>query len=463
MPSDLPKFSPPHLLVRPSMLPFALLLAVATILLQSRPAVANVAPISGFRVPIRRIPRLRPSLSTGNVLTTDVAINNRNEFTYLVSVSVGGQELSVILDTGSSDFWVVSAQCSTSDCNGITKYIADRSSSLTLSDKNFKLSYLTGSVTVFGTVVTFTCFSIAYSTPALANRTQGLDLSSAGNSGILGLSFSSIAAISLADGNTLLDNIFSNFDEPDRFFAFKLGRGSGPDDVTSSFTIGELDETISSDLASFSFTTVSKAGADSFNYWKLPLQSLTIDNTTFSLSPSLVPGSKSPVAVLDTGTTLILGPTRDVEAFWRSADQDATRRNDMSGLWEIRCDRGISVSFSLGEKGNERAFPIDPGDINWEEGGSEAGWCIGGIQANDGVNSGDWLLGDVFLRNVYVTHHSANSTHQPLIGLLSMTDPLISMSQFRKERGPEQSQSTTPWTRQHIHKEASPMNVLVCN
>lgn len=90
--------------------------------------------------------------------------------------------------------------------------------------------------------------------------------------------------------------------------------------------------------------------------------------------------------MLDTGTTLILGPTRDVEAFWHALDQDgATRKNTRSRLWEIRCDRGVSVSFVLGESGSEQAFAVDPRDINWEEGGSEDGWCMGGIQANDGV------------------------------------------------------------------------------
>ncbi|KAG5653269.1 hypothetical protein H0H81_001429 [Sphagnurus paluster] len=318
-----------------------------------------------------------------------------NGFSNLLVSSVGGQEFSVILDTGSSDL------------------------------------------------------------------TQGLGLANNANSGILGLCFPAIAAISLTDGNTILDNILSNFDEPNRFFAFKLGRGSGPDDSTSSFTFGDIDRNITCDLESFLFTPVSKAGTDSYDYWKLHLQSLTVDNVTLPISPSLVPGAKFPVAVLDTGTTLILGPTRDVETFWNTVDQNGTRMNDMTGLWEVRCERGVSVNFLIGETGRERPFPIDPGDINWAEGGSEDGWCIGGIQANDGVNSGDWLLGDVFLRNVYVTHHVANTTHPPLIGLLGMTDTSESMAQFRMERGPEESHTTRHWTRKHVPQAASPMTGLV--
>jgi hypothetical protein len=253
----------------------------------------------------------------------------------------------------------------------------------------------------------------------LANETAGLGLSTTGHSGILGFSFPSIAAISLSYGDTLLGNIMSSLDEPSRFFAFKLGRASDSGNG-SSFSIGQLDPAITNDIAKFSFTPVSRAGADMFNYWKLPLRHLTVDSAVFALSSSLVPDAESPIAVLDTGTTLILGPSADVNAFWHAVSQEgATRKNKQTGMWEVRCDLGIAMAFVLGEAGSEREYPVDPEDINWIEGGSVDGWCMGGIQANDRasiifplrcclheadssidlqVNSGDWLLGDAFLR-----------------------------------------------------------------
>lgn len=218
---------------------------------------------------------------------------------------------------------------------------------------------------------------------ALANKTVGLGLSTTGHSGILGFSFPSIAAISLAYGDTLLENILSSFDEPSRFFAFKLGRASDTDDG-SSFSIGQLDPTITNDISKFSFTPVSKAGADMYNYWKLPLQYVTIDSAVFSLSSSLIPGAETPIAVLDTGTTLILGPSTDVDAFWHAVGHEgATRKNIQTSMWEVRCDRGVAVGFILGGGGSEREYSVDPADISWAEGGSVDGWCMGGIQAND--------------------------------------------------------------------------------
>ncbi|KAJ7273216.1 hypothetical protein C8J57DRAFT_1317179, partial [Mycena rebaudengoi] len=66
-----------------------------------------------------------------------------------------------------------------------------------------------------------------------------------------------------------------------------------------------------------------------------------------------------------------------------------------------------------------REYLIDPADLAWEEEEGADGWCTGGVQANDGVNAGDWLLGDVFLRNVYTKH----CTTPPQIGLLNLTNP----------------------------------------
>lgn len=72
------------------------------------------------------------------------------------------------------------------------------------------------------------------------------------------------------------------------------------------------------------------------------------------------------------------------------------------------------------------------------------------------VNSGDWLLGDVFLRvshdalchpahsdhvllcsvqNVYVVHRGTTSSQPPLIGLLSLTDPQTALMDFQSVRG----------------------------
>ena len=247
----------------------------------------------------------------------------------------------------------------------------------------------------------------------MANHTQNLHLSTNGNSGIFGLGFPSIATIVTANSASLLSSLFNYLDEDNRFFALALGRVSG-NDPTSSFSIGELDPTISNSFQDFFFLPVLKAGADAYDYWKIPLLYITINSTILPLSPSLIPNSPHPIAVLDSGTTLVLGPTIDVKAFWEAIDStgDVARLNSMSGMWEVRCEKAISVSFAFGSEDNAREFPVHPEDLNWDTGGGE--WCMGGVQANDKVSYYSHRAGTIFI--IPLTHRST-----PEIGSLAMS------------------------------------------
>ncbi|KAH9946219.1 aspartic peptidase domain-containing protein [Epithele typhae] len=278
---------------------------------------------------------------------------------------IGGQAFSLLLDTGSSDLWVVSSDCISEECAGVRKY--NRTSSLTLTDQPFHLDYLAGNVTglVGADTARLGDFEVSEQTFAMANSTNGLGLSDTGNSGILGLAFPAEASIPDTIGRTIADNLFSGLNDDSQ---------------------------------------VARQGRP------------------------------SPIAVLDTGTTLILGPTADVARFWASVG--GARQSERG--WEIPCTRGVSVSFALGEGDQQTAYAVDPADMSWAaEGSVDLGdWCLGGVQANDGVNfAADWLLGDTFLRNVYATHHVATGSRPPAIGLRGLTDPPAAQAAFVARRG----------------------------
>ncbi|KAF8919297.1 aspartic peptidase domain-containing protein [Mucidula mucida] len=321
------------------------------------------------------------------------------------------------------------------------------SSTVILSDTSFEVDYLLGSVTgsVACDTIILGSYELSCQVFGMTNQTTGLNLASNGNAGILGMAFPSVAAIQSSDGATILANMFNYLDDASRFFAFKLGRQSGSDS-TSSFSVGKLDSNFAHDFSDFFFSPVLKAGADAYDYWKLPIQYITINSTILHISPSLIKDSPNAIAVMDTGTTLILGPSADVTAFWKTINSGAgevARKNPVTDMWEIKCEKAVSVAFALGVGANMKEFPIHPEDVNWAAGGNGTGWCVGGVQANDKVNSGDWLLGDVFLRNVYASHHGDNSTHPPMIGLRSMTDASRALDEFRKNRGLDLSPVST--------------------
>ena len=220
---------------------------------------------------------------------------------------------------------------------------------------------------------------------ALVNQTTGLYLSDTGHSGILGLAFDSQASIQLTTGQPLLKNLASHLPEESRYFAVGLTRS----DSGSSFTIGELDPAYANFTEEFNWSDVYvNPGNDRlYDYWKVPLTGISINGTFLEpLGESKVVGSPTPIAVLDTGTTLMLGPTMDVQYFWKTVGGS---RQNSDGQWQVLCNRGVVVKITLGGNGTESEYVMHPSDVNWMDGGKEEDesgkWCIGGVQANDDV------------------------------------------------------------------------------
>ncbi|KAL5529282.1 hypothetical protein ACEPAG_5267 [Sanghuangporus baumii] len=395
---------------------------------------------AGFTVPLSRVPKMQLILaaSTGQKESNEVQLRNADEYAYLVPLSVGGQSFQTIFDTGSSDLWIVSSACTDIDCQQIRKY--NPTASLTPSNASFGLNYLTGKVTgaVAYETVSFGPYMVFAQVLALANSTANMGLSSTGVSGVLGLAFPEEAAISRMIGRTLLENIFASINPEDRFFSYKLDT----DAFSSSFSIGQIDPRYADRLSDVAYSPVFNSKDGEYDYWKLPLLSLSINSVSkpFTLSPSKVHASDSPIAVLDSGTTLILGPTHDVDNFWTVVG--GARKNE-DGRWQVRCDHAVTVGFLLGNDSSRKEITLDPSDVSWMPPGGLPvdGWCLGGIQSNDRVFSADWLLGDIFLRNAYVIHNAATESSPPLIGLLGTTNDTQTHEQFEMVRGNDSSAS----------------------
>ncbi|KAG6334552.1 hypothetical protein ID866_4528, partial [Astraeus odoratus] len=344
-----------------------------------------------------------------------------------------------MLDTGSSDLWVASTECNDADCRAVPRYSPAASHTLRVSGKPFQLDYVRGSVT--GTVGTETItLQLISQTFAVAKHTNELYLNHTNSSGVLGLSFPSVAAIPSKWGVTVLQTLFGQLSESHRFFAFNLGRVSPLPDLSRhpSFTVGDLDPSVTNDTSQMSFFPVFRSYDTPYDFWKVPIYAITLNSFTLPLSPSRVPGAKYPIGLLDTGTTFMIGPSADVEAFWNAVGTgDSVRYNAEVQLWQVRCNRAVDVRVKLSKGRDATEFAIHPADISWDGDSQLHDWCDGGLQAGDAMSSSDWILGDTFLRNVYALHHGATSKSGPVIGLLNLTDPQLAMSDFLISRGPD--------------------------
>jgi len=130
-----------------------------------------------------------------------------------------------------------------------------------------------------------------------------------------------------------------------------------------------------------------------YDYWKVPLDGIIVNQTPIKLSKSKITSSRAPIAVFDTGTSLILGPTPDVEAIYSSLSVGNPSKNT-AGQWTVDCLLAIDLLLIIGG----RPYPIHPLDLAWDKISDSQGRCFGGIQANDGVLSGDFLFGDTAMR-----------------------------------------------------------------
>jgi hypothetical protein len=214
-----------------------------------------------------------------------------------------------------------------------------------------------------------------------------MQLTGTGASGIIGFSFSAGAKIPSSQGNPILQNLLGSIDESSRYFSFHLGRDEPEIATPSILTVGTLNSALAMDMSNFSFTPVSKAGANDYLYWKLPLLSMTINSTSLPLTASRISGATYPLAVLDSGTTLILGPKVDVDRLWQSLGPSTARKNLDTQAWEVKCNKAVVLGLTLGEDGNGKEYTLDPSDVSWYESSSSDGWCLSGIQSNDNVGS----------------------------------------------------------------------------
>jgi len=104
------------------------------------------------------------------------------------------------------------------------------------------------------------------------------------------------------------------------------------------------------------------------------------------------PDGSPTTAIIDSGTSLITGPKREIAALARSV---GAKRN-IAGEYMIDCDKAADIPdvvFTI--DGEEYSIP-GPSTVI-ESGGT----CIFGFMGMDFPGGPDWILGDVFMREYY--------------------------------------------------------------
>lgn len=324
---------------------------------------------------------------------TNDLVNHNQDSSYFGSLAIGtpAEAFNVILDTGSADLWVASSACSTG-CNGIKSFNATSSSSFSNLSLPFDITYGSGRAQGYlaQDTVQMAGFSVANQDFGVVS-TVSAGLLSSPVSGLLGLAFKSIASShSTPLWQTLVES--GAWDQPVMSFylsRFINGTHSKPQEPGGRFTMGFMDQSLYTGQVEFVDIPDGQDG-----YWILPLTGVNVNGQTVQL-----PGSaQSSYSAIDTGTTLIGGPSNVIKEIFANIPGSAPGTGDYQGYYTYPCDQQIQLSLSFG---SGAAWPINPTDFMLTQLSSKQ--CVGALFSLDstGNNGPAWIMGDTFLKNVY--------------------------------------------------------------
>jgi len=176
-------------------------------------------------------------------------------------------------------------------------------------------------------------------------------------------------------------------------------------------TLGGANSTLyQGDMDFQTFTDPAKGGS----FWLQTIAGITVNGKTVGLISS---GS----AAIDTGTTLIGGPTQDVTAFW-AAVPGAIAAPGNPGMFAFPCTTNLNVTISFGGP----SWPISPADMNIGPLDTARKMCLGaifdlGTGSNISPQSGNpnWVVGDAFLKNTYSCFRNSKP---PAVGFAQLSD-----------------------------------------
>jgi len=308
-------------------------------------------------------------------------VNNFNtQYSGEIEVGAPPQKIRVIFDTGSSNLWVPSgrkleeAQMLSSHQGFFTK----ESETFHFHNQEFNIAYGSGPVAGWycGDSIQIGDLKLPNFTFAIVDNFQGLGSIYTQNSssfdGILGLGFGSL---SVGQIPTVMKELNASGMLREPVFGFYLG-----EDENGQFVLGGVDP--EHYVGDFTFVPVTSPA-----YWEIALDEIKISSGSPSSWSMTLSASKS--VIVDSGTSLLIGPEAEVQAI--AAILGAQK---VKNLYVIDClDTSPTIAFTLGG----RDYSIQGKELILQQSGD---WCVIGLQATKSAQH--WILGDVFMRKYYV-------------------------------------------------------------
>ncbi|KAI9508925.1 aspartic peptidase A1 [Russula earlei] len=310
-----------------------------------------------------------------------IPLTNYLNAQYYTEISLGTppQTFKVILDTGSSNLWVPSTQCTSIACFLHTKFDSNASSTHKKNGSAFEIKYGSGSMEGFisrdylrigDLTVKDQLFAEAVKEPGLAFAFGKFD-------GILGLAYDTISVNRIPPPFYEMINQ-GLVDKP--VFSFRIGSS---EDDGGEVVFGGIDH--SAYTGHITYVPVRRRA-----YWEIELEKVGFGDEELDL--------ENTGAAIDTGTSLIVVPTDIAEML--NAQIGAKR--SWNGQYIVDCSKVPHLpELSLYFDGE--AYPLKGSDYVLEVQGT----CISSFTPMDIQLPGGgalWIIGDVFLRRYYTVY-----------------------------------------------------------
>ncbi|KAK3985578.1 acid protease [Cladorrhinum sp. PSN332] len=302
---------------------------------------------------------------------------NGPDYSYFIKVRLGSGQLPfyMLLDTGAANSWIMGSECTEDACLMHNRFNASESKTWQTSKAPFYISYGTGYLT--GTV--------GNDTAIFAGRTFDLQFGVANHTAEDFRHFAFDGILGLAMSNSVTGTFMLSLKQKKVFenvmFGISLNRDSdGVND--GQITFGGVDK--AKYTGDITYTNVPEAEKKR-GEWTIPM-----DGAGANGKSANVVGR---VAAIDSGTSMIFTPPEDSDALFKNIPGAVANNSKGYQEYIVPCNTKVPIELTF----SGVTYEISSKDWLGPEFEGECRARIYGYNLRDNT----WLVGDVFLKNVY--------------------------------------------------------------